>query len=97
MKASSPPSHVGDIVAALLSERGYLSVCQEYQAVHRWAEIVGDKIAQHATCDRVEDGVLYVRVASASWRQEISYLKHTILETVKTVTGCKTIRDIVLY
>jgi predicted nucleic acid-binding Zn ribbon protein len=91
------PETIGSIIDAVLGERGYLTPCRELDVVRRWPEIVGKKIAGVTECGRVENGVLYVRVASASWRQEICYIKSHILDTIKKETPCTSIRDVVFY
>ncbi len=97
MSASRRPEKIGGIVESFLSDSGYLTACKEHEVVAKWPELVGPAIAKITECSRVEDGVLYVRVKSAPWRHEISYLKSTILSKVFETTGCKTIRDIVLF
>jgi predicted nucleic acid-binding Zn ribbon protein len=94
---ASAPETIGSIIEGKLRELGYLSPCRELDVVRRWPEIVGEKIAAVTECSRVDNGVLYVRVASASWRQEICYIKPHILETIKKETPCTSIRDVVFY
>ena len=96
MRSGSPAS-VGDILASFFKETGYDTVFKEWEAVTGWKQIAGDRISEVTECDRVENGVLYVKVASAAWRQELTYLKDTLLESVRRVTECETIRDIVFY
>jgi predicted nucleic acid-binding Zn ribbon protein len=91
------PETIGSVIEANLRELGYLSPCRELDVVHKWPGIVGAKIASVTECSRVDNGVLYVRVASASWRQEISYIKQHILETIRKETPCTSIRDVVFY
>jgi predicted nucleic acid-binding Zn ribbon protein len=91
------PETIGSIIEAKLRELGYLAPVRELDVVRRWKELVGDRIAKVTDCSRVDNGVLYVRVASASWRQEISYIKPHILDTIKKETPCNSIRDIVFY
>jgi predicted nucleic acid-binding Zn ribbon protein len=93
MKRKSAPERIGAIVESLLADRGYLSVCKEQDVVRRWSELAGAAIAAATQCERVERGVLYVRVPSSSWRQELVYLKPTLLARVRG--ECKSITDIV--
>jgi predicted nucleic acid-binding Zn ribbon protein len=79
------------------SAPGYKTVCKEWEVVDRWKEIMTGRVAEVTECSRVEDGVLYVKVESASWRQDISYLKEQIKAAILRVTGCGTIREIVFY
>ncbi len=97
MSKTRAPQTIGSIIEAMLSERGYLAPCKEYDVVRRWPDLVGEKLAKVSECSRVENGVLYVRVASAAWRQEISFIKYHILKTIHKETSCTSIRDVVFY
>jgi hypothetical protein len=89
------PEKIETILGDILSERGYLTICKEYDVVSHWKEIVGEKISKVTECSRVENGILYVKVFSAVWRQEIVYLKPQIMLQIKNQTDCTTITDIV--
>ncbi|MCX7725361.1 MAG: DUF721 domain-containing protein [Chitinispirillaceae bacterium] len=89
------PEKIGNILENYLSERGYLSICKEYNVVSMWKDIVGDKIASISKCVNVEDGILYVSVESSAWRLELSFLKKEILSKIKEKTNCQSIKDIV--
>jgi predicted nucleic acid-binding Zn ribbon protein len=97
MTVKHRPEQIGSILETVLGERGYLTPCREWDVVRRWPGLVGPKLASVTECDRVENGVLYVRVASAAWRQEISYLKQRLLDTIAQETPCGSISDIVFY
>jgi predicted nucleic acid-binding Zn ribbon protein len=97
MSLRTRPEKLGSVVATVLAERGYLSVCREYDVMRSWRGIVGDRVAAATECTNVENGTLYVRVTSAAWRQEISYLKQEILASIRQKTSCTTIRDIVFH
>lgn len=47
---------------------------------HAWWQAVGPRIAERARPVRLEHGVLAVRVASAAWAQELSFLAPVIVE-----------------
>jgi len=95
-KKSSPES-IGSILESVLSKRGYLVPCKELNVVRAWPAIVGEKLAGIAECTRVEQGTLYVRVKSAPWRQEMSFMKQCLLDKILRETKCTTIKDIVFY
>lgn len=97
MKPVILPERIGSIVDAILAERGYLSPVREWGVVSKWPKIVGAKLASVTECSRVENGVLYVRVSSSPWRQEMSFMKRHILENIRKVTPCTTINDIVFF
>lgn len=97
MNKKSAPEKIGSIIETVLGERGFLAPCRELDVIRKWPGLVGPKLASVTECSRVENGVLYVRVASAPWRQEISYIKQHLLDTIKQETPCTSIRDIVFY
>lgn len=87
------PQKIGPIVETFLSEHGYLTACKEQDVARQWPDIVGERVAAVSDCQRTERGVLYVRVDSASWRHELTYMKREIL--VKVRERCDSITDIV--
>ena len=97
MSRQSSPEKIGTIVESVLSERGYLTVCKELSVLRAWPSIIGETLRGIAECTRVDQGVLYVRVKSAPWRQEIVFMKQQLLVKIRLETGCTTIKDIVFY
>ena len=91
------PQKLGDIIRTVLSERGYLKQCLEAEIINRWPDLVGERIADVTECRDVKSGVIYVKVSSSSWRNEISFLKKEIMDKIKKETRCKTIKDITFY
>lgn len=97
MKKRNQPKKIDSIVGDILSKRGYLNICKEYDVIAQWKDIVGEKISEVTICSRVENGVLYVQVNSSAWRQELVYLKAKILHQIKENTNCISIKDIVFF
>ena len=88
---------LGDIVDLFLADTGYKTICNQYDVVRKWKEIVGDRFFEVTKCDRIENNILYVKVSTAPWRQEAVYLKDKILENARRETGCITIKDIIFF
>jgi hypothetical protein len=91
------PETIGSVLDAFLGERGYLTACKELDVVRFWPSIAGEQLSRVTEATRAEQGTLYVRVPSASWRQEISFMKQLLLSKIRSETRCKTIKDIVFY
>jgi predicted nucleic acid-binding Zn ribbon protein len=87
------PERIGSIVEHLLADHGYLAICREQDVARKWAELVGERIAEATECTRVERGKVYVHVRSASWRNELVYLKQMLLARLRS--ECSTISDII--
>jgi predicted nucleic acid-binding Zn ribbon protein len=94
MSVWKKPEKIDSILGNVLSEGGYYDVCKEFDVITNWKEIVGEKIAFESDCTKVENNILYVKVYSAAWRQEIIYLKKQILLEVRSKKECSTIKDI---
>ena len=45
-----------------------------------WESVVGKKVGQNTTPEKVEHGVLVVKVKNATWRQELVFEKQNILK-----------------
>ena len=91
------PQLIGPLIEQVLSESGYLTVSREYEIVQKWPAIASERLAAASRCERVENGILYVKVASAPWRQEAVYLKEQLLLKIQKEFCCPTIKDIVFY
>ena len=67
---------------------------KEYEAIGRWPAIVGNKIAEVTTAERVSDGILFVKVKNSVWRNELMYMKSDILASMDETIGKNVIKDI---
>ena len=74
-----------------------LSFCKEYGAMIKWEYIAGEKLGRVSRCERINAGILYVKVYASSWRQEAQYMKEKFLHRIHKDFGCSTIKDIVFY
>lgn len=91
------PQLIGQIIEEVLSEKGYLSSFKENGILLKWSSIVEGGLAKASTCERVENGIIYVKIISSPWRQEALYQKETLLQRIQEEFGCPTIKDIVFY
>jgi len=88
------PRAAGDILAKVMSDLGLSEKLREREALTRWPELVGPEVAQRSQALRIREGVLYVRVDSASWRQELHFLKGKILDIYRERLGPGRVLDI---
>ena len=78
----------------LVRDLGIERPMHEYAAVTSWNEVVGEQISKIARAERVDKGVLVVRVSSAPWRSELSLRKAEILRKLSERVGQGIIREI---
>lgn len=68
---------------------------EEYEAMKKWPDVVGEKIAAHTKAIRVRYGKLTIQVDDPAWRNELLWLKPMILQRYEALGHNKTIRDII--
>ena len=59
-----------------------------------WDEVVGEKIAENTSAEKVEHGTLTIKVDNSSWRQELVFKKKEIIDKLNSRIGKKTIKEI---
>lgn len=71
---------LGEAIEAYLKRTGLKRRIDQAGIVDEWARIVGPQIARVTAAEGVsEDGVLFVRVATAAWMQELQLQSPMIL------------------
>lgn len=60
----------------------------------RWTEAVGEAIAAHTHPDEIRFDTLQIRVDSAVWMHELSFLKKALIEKVNRFLGKNGIRNV---
>lgn len=74
-------SGIGEALAAYLKRSGLKRRLDQAKVVDAWADLVGPQIARVTAAEGVsEDGVLFVRVATAAWMQELQLQSPEILK-----------------
>jgi len=78
----------------MLRKFGIENAIAQNNALNNWKEIVGTTIAKNTEPDRVEHGVMVVKVSSPTWRQELYFQKKEIIQKINKTIGKNVIRDI---
>jgi len=86
--------HIADSLTELFQTASFADGFTGWQAVHRWNEIVGDRIASRTKALRYENGRLFVEVCNSTWIQELSFLQRSITRRLNAAIGRNTIRSI---
>jgi len=85
---------IGEALAEYLKRTGLKRRIDQAGVVDEWARLVGPQIARVTVAEGVsEDGVLFVRVATAAWMQELQLQSPMILK--KLGLGGRPLRRIV--
>jgi predicted nucleic acid-binding Zn ribbon protein len=95
MRRSTPSAKpLGDALDELVGKLGIKKKLLEYEAVLRWEEIVGEKIARATTATRISRGVLFVSVRTSAWRNELTMRKKEIMLKINSTLGQQVVLDI---
>jgi predicted nucleic acid-binding Zn ribbon protein len=80
---------------SLLRSWGVDGKVRENQAVALWSQVVGARIAEKTEALRVEDGKIFIRVLSSSWKTELIFVKSEIIQRLNQALGGRVLKDIV--
>ncbi len=78
-------------VKRILGNRAF----DEYEAMKKWPELVGEKIAEHAKAIRIQYGKLTIQVDDPVWRNELLLMKPMILQKYKKLYQNEIVSDII--
>ncbi len=73
------PTITGTLLATALDKRGLTDMARLARITTLWRTAVGERIADAATPDGYNRGVLSLRARTAAWQQELSYLREDLL------------------
>src|SRR6185436_20812373 len=82
-KSKRDAAPVGETVDRVLAKNGLAKRVAQAAVIEEWPELVGIQIAKVTQAESVTaDGVLWVRVATAAWANELSMMAPRILARV---------------
>lgn len=81
---------IGEILGTLpVKER-----VKEYGLWKVWDKLAGEAVAKHCQPERIKDGVLFLKVDSPVWMQQLQFMKTLILEKVNGFMKDKPVKDV---
>lgn len=88
------PLSLEKVIPGLLKEFGLEYKARVYSVITNWPKIVGEKIAQATVAEKLDKGILTIRVKNAVWRYELTMQKTSIIEKIAAEFGPGLVRDI---
>lgn len=73
------PQSLNATIGRLMSEHGWETPVAVGGVVHNWAEVVGERIAEHCVPVGFAEGVLTVQADSPAWAVELRHLSNVLL------------------
>ena len=87
---------LNDVLNNLIKNLGIERQILENQAILFWPLIAGPKIAKNTTAERIQDGILFVKVNSDVWRNELLFYKKDLINKLNIKLGKQVVSDIML-
>lgn len=78
---------MGAVISKEIAERGWENNLAEGWVSNHWAELVGDKIAQHTKVEMIKDQQVFITCDSTAWATNLKYMQRTILQTIAQKVG----------
>lgn len=88
------PQSLSAVLHATLREFGLEKKAQTYTVLMAWPQVVGEKVAAMTTAEKLDRGILHVRVSSPVWRYELRLREREILQMIEKQFGPGHVRDI---
>jgi len=83
-------STIGDILGSLpVKER-----VKEYSLWQVWDKLAGEAVSRHCRPERLKDGILFLKVDSPVWMQQLQFMKYMILDKVNDHMKDNAVQDI---
>jgi len=79
-KKDLQPTRLREILERSLQRLDLSGKLTEYGVWPIWNETVGPTIARNAQPEKIRQGILFVKVASPTWMQQLHYMKEMIRE-----------------
>ena len=87
--------NVGQIINDLLQKENLDVALNEHRASALWPQIVGDGINRYTISRSVRDGVMTVRLSSASLANELMLIRASIIQRINEALGRDIIHEII--
>jgi predicted nucleic acid-binding Zn ribbon protein len=89
-----PPQSIGKALQETLAHFKLDEKARNYEVVTRWPEIVGEKISQFTSAEKLDKGILTVRVTNQTWRYELSLRSKEIVRKIAEMYGDGLVKEI---
>lgn len=95
-KSVAPYNSLADTIQGILRRLDAEQHLQVYRLWLEWEQVVGAQIARRVRPLEFRNGVLLLVAASATWRQELEFLKPELLERIRTHLQDNRVRDLAI-
>jgi predicted nucleic acid-binding Zn ribbon protein len=91
---SRPLEESGDVVYRALKQAGFSDYARRLKIFQSWDEAVGSDIAARTMPQSFSRGVLTIKAATATWQNELVFLRVSIMSKLNGLLGKNMVRDL---
>lgn len=88
------PVDINAALGELVQNLGIKKTLGEYTVITSWGDLVGERIAKVTQAQRIENGILFVSVANAPWRAELTMRRLEIAAKINSAAGKQVVKEI---
>lgn len=88
---------IRQIIDAVLDRDDIRTAALEHRASWLWGEITGPGVNRYTTRRYVDKGVLHVYLSSSALKQELSFMRRTLVEHINRAVGADVLTDIHIH
>ena len=93
-RPGSAPRSGRSLLDGFFARTGLKQRSREWRALFTWHQLAGPRLQRHVRAERVLGTAMLVRVATAPWANEISYLRAELLERLRADPGAAWITEV---
>lgn len=97
MSFYKPYMSIGDAIQAFLNKHGLQSKAAIQTVIGKWEQIMGLPIAQNTEKIWFDSGVLYVKMSSPVWRNELQMARGKIKEVVNREAKSDIVQEVRIF
>jgi hypothetical protein len=86
---------LGDIIRKLMKNPKLSEKLDNLDAIESWEEILGPQLCRYVTDQKINKGILHVKLKSSVVRNELSFKKSEFISKINQNLGRELITDIV--
>jgi rubrerythrin len=94
LERRSPVESIKTSINRFITKRNFYIKIKGYEALIKWDEIVGEKLAKYTKPLSYKEGVLTIGVVSALFMRELTAMKSEILKRVQEKVGESPVHDL---
>lgn len=96
MKRTEPIS-IKQLIDKVMLEGDSRETMMQQRASFLWTEVVGPTVNRYTFRRYVDNGVLHVYITSAALKNDLSFLRQSIINEINGRLGAEVLRDIVIH